>query len=321
MKSSTPPIKVEARVLGLDVAKASVVLHDPVSRKTQTIANQPDALRQALEPFSDYELMVCEVTGGYELALLEAAVDVGLPAHRADPARVKAFIKSHGGLAKTDAIDARWLSRYGQERGSDLTPWRPGDLDRDALANLVRHRQDLVTQRAQAKNRLQAPTVGVLADFLTAEIDFLTVQIEAVERACAELIDAKPDLARDEQRLRDIPGIGPATARTLLALLPEIGRLNRRQAASLAGLAPHPNESGQSVRRKPRRGGRQGLRTILFMAALAAARANPKLKAFAQRLLQAGKPKKIIINAIARKLVVIANATLSEHSRALGQLT
>lgn len=309
MRPSTSSIKATTRVLGLDVAKLTVVLFDPVSGRTLTIANEPQALLEALKPFADYDLLVCEATGGHERAALEAALALGLRAHRADAAKVKNYIRSHGGAAKTDPIDARWLSRYGQERGPSLTVWTQCDPDREAFASLVRHRQDLVADRTETKNRLSAPGPEQLKTFLDAQLAFLEGQIGELDRTLEALAASNQPLGAAEARLRRIPGVGPVTARTLLALLPELGSLNRRQAASLAGLAPHPRDSGQTFgRRRTGGSGRSGLRPVLFMAALAAARAHPQLKTFAERLLQAGKPKRLVLTAVARKLVVIANS-------------
>ena len=309
MRPSAISIKAMIRVLGLDVAKATVVLFDPVSGRTFTIANEPDALLEALKPFADYELLVCEATGGHERAALDAAATLGLAAHRADAAKVKNYIRSHGGAAKSDPIDARWLSRYGQERGPGLARWTPPDPDREAFASLVRHRQDLVAQRTQTKNRLAAPGPEPLRRLLKTQLAFLDSQLAEIDQTLKALVKANRSLAAAEARLRAIPGIGPVCAGALLALMPELGSLNRKQAASLAGLAPHPNESGQTFgRRRMGRSGRAGLRPVLFMAALSAARAHPDLKAFAERLIQAGKPKRLVFAAVARKLLVIANA-------------
>lgn len=310
MRPSTTSIKAMIRVLGLDVAKATVVLFDPVSGRIFTIANEPAALLEALKPFADYELMVCEATGGHEKAALETAAALGLPAHRADAAKVKSYIRSHGGAAKTDPIDARWLSRYGQERGPALPLWTARDPDREAFSSLVRHRQDLIGARTETKNRLSAPGPEPLKRFLQAQLAFLESQVAELDATLQALLETSPSLASAEARLRRIPGVGPVCARTLLALMPELGSLNRRQAASLAGLAPHPRDSGQTFgRRRVGTSGRSGLRPVLFMAALSAARAHPRLSAFAKRLIQAGKPKRLVYTAVARKLLVIANAT------------
>ncbi len=313
MRPSTTSIKAMIRVLGLDVAKATVVLFDPVSGRTLTVTNKPKPLLRALKPFAGYELMVCEATGGHERAALEAASALGLAAHRADAAKVKSYIRSLGGAAKTDAIDARWLSRYGQERGPVLAVWTPPSREREALASLVRHRQDMVAMRTQTKNRLGAPGPQAVKRFLKAQLAFIEKQVAEIDRTMKTLLKASPALGAAEARLRAIKGIGPVSARTLLGLLPELGSLNRRQAASLAGLAPHPNDSGQtSGRRRTGRSGRAGLRPALFMAALSAARTHPHLKLFAQRLIDAGKPKRVVFTAVARKLLVIANTTCKD---------
>ena len=314
MKPSPSPIKALSRVIGLDVAKASVTLFDPGSRRSCVVANTVDALTQALSPFADYELAVCEATGGYERATLQAALAVGLAAHRADALKVKRYIASHGGAAKSDPIDAAWLSRYGQERGATLALWEPAAEGRDALAALVRHRQDLVSTRTETKNRRSSPTCQAVAPFLDEQIAFLTRQVQAIEHAIAQQLEHTAELAEAARRLRAQPGLGAVAVSSLLALMPELGRMNRRQAASLAGLAPHPRDSGKLAGRRRCGRGRQGLKPILFMAAMAAIRSCPTLKAFALRLTLAGKPKRLILTAVSRKLIVRANSALSTIS-------
>ena len=315
------PANAGLRVLGADVAKDAIVFHDSDNGRSWTTANTAKALRQALARFAEYDWLICETTGGYERLLLDTAAATGLRAIRADAAQVKAFIASHGGRAKTDPIDAAWLSRYGLERAATLTPWRAPDPQREAFAELLRHRQDLLAQRTQAKNRRSAPGGQRLHQLLDRQIAFLSGQIAEVDDDMAALLQATPDLARDEQILQTIPGIGPVAARTLLALLPELGQLGPKQAASLAGLAPHPRDSGSTQRRRRMTGGRVGLRPVLFMAALSAARAHPALSALYERLTSAGKPKRLAIAAVARKLVVIANAILRDARKPQPQLT
>lgn len=321
MPEANQPANAGLRVLGADVAKDAVVVHDSVTGRCWSIANTCAALSAALTPYAEYDWLVCETTGGHERQLLEAATSLGLRACRADAAQVKAFIASHGGRAKTDRIDAAWLSRYALDRATKLNAWRAPAPEREAFAELLRHRQDLLAQRVQAKNRRSAPGGASLRSLLDEQIAFLTSQIQRIDLQMTELIDATTDLARDEQTLRAIPGIGPVAARTMLALLPELGRLGPKQAASLAGLAPHPHESGQTRRRRRMGGGRTGLRPVLFMAALTAARSHPTLAGVYLRLLCAGKPKRLAIAAIARKLVVIANAVLRDARTAATALT
>ncbi len=295
-------------VLGFDVAKHTVVIHESRTHRTLTVANRPADLARALKPYANYQLAVCEVTGGYEQAILCAAYKLGLAVHRAHPNRVKAFIASHGGRAKTDPIDAGWLARYAAERGAGLPLWTPPSPLRTELADLTRHREDLIGQRTQAKNRLSAPGGQAIKALLGEQIAFLNRQIDAIEAACDDLITSIEGLPSLHKALIAVPGLGPATVRTLIACLPELGSLSAKQASSLSGLAPHPRQSGQTDRHRSMTGGRPTLRRALFMAALAAARAHPNLKTFYQRLTDAGKPPKLAIAAVARKLLVIANA-------------
>lgn len=299
-------------VLGLDVSKATVVIYDARSRQTLTAANTLEALKAALAPFASHGLAVCEATGGYERAVLQAAHSLGLAIHRADAAKVKAFIASHGGRAKTDALDAAWLAAYGQERGVVLARWSPPEEAREAFGELVRHRQDLLAERTRAKNRLAAPTGAAVRDLITDQIAFLTQQIKAIDARLRALEQAHDTIAQPVAALQDVSGFGPVIARTLVALVPELGSITAKQSASLTGLAPHPHDSGAHCGRRRTGHGRTGLKPALFMAALSAARYHPRLKDFYQRLIAKGKPKRLALAAVARKLVTIANAILRD---------
>ena len=320
MPHTAPSVEPGRAVLGLDIAKSTLALYDSVSGASLVVDNNRTALRQALARFAGHDLAVCEVTGGYERAALETAHALGLPIHRADPARAKAFIASHGGHAKTDKADARWLARLGQERFDSLPRWSPPDAERERLALLVRHRQDLVHQRTQAKNRCAAPTSAPVRDLIEAQLAFLDSQIATLD-ARIERLQASASIRPLSALLRKMPGIGPVGASALIALLPELGRLNRREIASLAGLAPHPRDSGQHAGRRHTGGGRRELRPVLFMMALAAARTCPRLKPFYDRLVEQGKPKRLALTAVARKLIVIANARIRDANITAPQLT
>lgn len=226
--TKNPPCVERPRILGLDAAKTVIVAHDTATGRTFSIANEPKALRKALKPFATYDLWVCEVTGGYERALLDVALDLGAPAHRARAARVKTFIKSHGGKAKSDAIDAGWLARFGAERLATLPRWTKPNPHIEEFAELVRLRQGMLAQRAQAKNRRTGPSCGAAAAFLDAQIAFLTAQLKTLDETLKRLLLEQPGLDAAEATLRAMPGIGPVVARTLLALLPELGSLSRR---------------------------------------------------------------------------------------------
>ena len=307
------------RILGVDVAKATLTFYDSASRRSWSCPNRTGDIAAAFERAGPVDLIVCEATGGYERACLEAALDGGRRIHRADAAKVKAFIRSHGGRAKTDPIDASWLARYGADRFASLAAWSAAEPAREALAALVRRRQDLVSRRTAAKNRAGAPKArpaeDVVSDLIIAEIDFLTHQLDQIDRRIKDLVRANDKLNEDMRLLRAIPGLGFVAAATLLAILPELGQLSRREIASLAGLAPHPRDSGEMNGRRWTGGGRAALRPILFMAALTAARCHPKLSAFYANLRDNGKDGRRALTAVARKLVVIANAVLRDKTQ------
>ena len=298
--------------VGCDVGKTEIVVFNSGSGRTSRIPNSPERLARFADSLDPGCLVICEPTGGWEAGLLDALTRAGRAVHRADAVRVKAFIRSLGTLGKSDAIDARALAAYGRERHATLTLWQPKDELRDRLHRLVMLRRDLIADRTAWSNRRGAPTGAALADHLGPILDCLEARIAAVDAEIAHLIKATPALRADARALRQIKGIGPHTATGLIALMPELGQITRREAAALAGVAPHPNESGASRGYRRARGGRPEIKRTLFFAAMSAARHNPPLRAFHQRLRDAGKPKLLAIVAVMRKLIVIANAVLRD---------
>lgn len=272
MTASVTPLP---QVIGCDVGKAGIVAFDSLTGRTAELPNHREALQAFVETLPRTCLVVCEATGGYEAELLFAAAAAGVPAHRADARRVKAFIRSLGRIAKTDAIDARGLARYGQERHALLPRWQPRAAALDDLQTLVRLRAQLVRQRAGLINQIKAPGGAIAKSRLHALVQAVTDQIAAIEADIAHLVECQPAIARTVAIIRDIPGCGPVTAATVAALMPELGSITGRQAASLAGLAPHPHQSGQRDGYRRTRGGRPELKRALFMAAMAARNHNP----------------------------------------------
>lgn len=300
-----------ALVIGCDVGKYEIAVYRSDTGESFVLPNQADALTRFASSLDPRSLVVCEATGGYEAALLAALTEAGRPAHRADARKVKSFIRSLGTLAKTDAIDARALARYGEERGDRLARWQPVRIGQARLHALVMARRDIVADRTAWNNRRKAPGAAAIAAMLDPILAALDAQLEAVDQAIADCI-ADEALAPKARILTAIPGIGTITAQTLLALMPELGTLSRKQAASLAGLAPHPRQSGQKDAYRRVRGGRPVIRQSLFMAALAASRSNPQIRAFHQRLIANGKKPIVAIVACMRKIIVIANAKIKE---------
>ncbi len=298
-------------VIGCDVGKHEIAVFLNDTGASLTLVNEPQALADFARNLAPQALVICEATGGYETALLDALAKAGRAAHRADARKVKAFIRSLGTLAKTDRIDARALARYGIERAERLDLWQPADRTLANLQALVLTRRDIVAARTAWNNRSKAPGAMAVTAILDPIIATFDQQLKAIDKAIAALV-ADTHLAQRARILQAIPGIGSTTAHSLLALMPELGTLSPKQAASLAGLAPHPRQSGNRDAYRRIRGGRPIVRQAIFMAALAASRSNPSLKAFYQRLVANGKKPLVAITATMRKLITIANAKLRD---------
>jgi transposase len=238
---------------------------------------------------------------------------------RVNPRQAREFARASGRLAKTDRVDAEVLARMG--RALELAPTPPEDPDRARLSDLVARRGDLTATITREKNRAGTTRDPWLKREIAALLKVLEAHLKAVETGIAALIDTRDRLATEARRLRSVPGIGPALAAVILARLPELGSLDHRRIASLAGLAPQACDSG--IHRGKRRiwGGRADVRRALYLAGFIASRHDPTLKTFRQRLEAAGKPPKLAITACARKLLTILNAMLRDGQHYLKQPT
>jgi transposase len=294
--------------VGLDIAKLNLQLH--LTGRCYDLPNTASGHRRLLKLLAAQPgvQVVCEATGGYEREVVDALHQAGVPVSVLNPARVRHFARAQGQRAKTDRIDAAVLSAYGQAFQPKATP--PPTATQQQLTELVRRRvqllEMLVTQRQQAQ-RLTLPRLRRQAHSLVRRLEADLAQIQA---QLQELRTQATELDQRVQKLQTITGVGTTTALGVLAELPELGTLNRRQAAALAGLAPHPRESGQWQGRRTIGGGRAAVRRALYMAALVAAHTNAHLKEFYQRLRAAGKPAKVALTAVMRKLVVLMNHAL-----------
>ena len=297
-------------VIGLDVAKETITLHDRSTGLTTTIANTLEAMLEALAPLRDRHLAVCEATGGHEDQLLAVLTSLGIPVHRGDGGRISAIARSFR-RAKTDRIDAIMLAQYGAERGENLQRHAPPRDEHAQLAALVHRRIDLVEARKIERTRAKAPRAGLMEASFARAIAFLDAEIERTDAAIKALFAMATDLAARKAILETIPGIAHTIASTLIALMPELGNTSRRRAASLAAVAPHPRDSGTSNQARRTTGGRRMLRPILFIAALTAIRGHNPLASFFKKLVANGKPKRLALVAVMRKIIVIANARLA----------
>ena len=303
MEPATP-----ATFVGIDVSKAKldVAIGDEPSF---TVPNTPEghaALVERLAAAKPHRV-VMEATGGYEAAAAAALYRAGLPVVIVNPRQARNFAKAMGYLAKTDAIDAKALAHFAA--AIKVEPRPIADDDARELDALLDRRRQLVGMRVMEANRKATATGRVLRD-VEAHLRWLDEHIARIDRELDERIRSSPVWREKDDLLRGIPGIGPVLSRTLLAGLPELGQVSHRCVAALVGLAPMADDSGQhhGVRRIV--GGRAQVRSVLYMAALAARRCNPVLRAFAERLTAAGKRPKVVLVAVARKLLVIANAIL-----------
>lgn len=314
------PYPTYEHFIGVDVGKSMLVIHDTRTGRLSEVANAPKAVRAFVKTIGPNCLIVCEATGGHEALLLSCALQGGVAAHRADAAKVKAFIRSFGRLGKSDRIDCRGLSGYGRERCAILAPWRKPDEVCRQLQALVQRRADLTAMRAAEKNRACAPAASpacakILAASCRAILAALTRQIEALEERIKNLIKDDESLSRSADTMRQLPGIGFITAASLLALMPELGSLTRRKAAALAGLAPHPDDSGTRSGHRKVKGGRPQVKAALFMAAMAASRGATEMGDYYRRLTTDGKKPMVALIALMRKLIVRINARLRDQTK------
>jgi transposase len=300
-----PPL----RCLGVDVAKDNLVAGD--GTRIITVTNNRrgiQALLKAMQP----DFIICEPTGGYELLLLEVCLKAGIACHRADVMKLKAYIRSLGTLGKSDAIDATHMAAYGYERWARLPLWHAPDADEVELQALVRRRADLVALRVAEQNRARAPGAKTIAASFKAMLAAITRQIDVLDEKIAALVARSANLARRIRICTTVSGVGTLSAASLIAQMPELGSLHRRQAAALAGTAPHPSESGNAKGRRRQRGGRPQVKTVLFMPAMCAAQGKGQFAPFYKRLIESGKPPIVAIAATMRKIVVTINARLRD---------
>jgi len=304
--------------VGIDVAKGHVdVAVLGATPDARRFDNQPEghsALVAALQSL-DIALVVMEATGGYEAALACALQAAGLPVAVVNPRQARNFAKSMGRLAKTDAIDARVLAELAAvlARRDDLGRFlRPvANSQQQWLAALVTRRRQLLTMLTAERQRLQITPPG-LHPSIEAMIAAIKTQLDDIERQLVSHV--QEHFGELDRLLRSARGIGPVASATLIAELPELGTLNRQQIAALVGVAPLAQDSGNHRGRRRIQGGRFEIRRVLYMAALTAARRNPAIHAFYQRLLAAGKLPKVALVACMRKLLTILNAMVRNHT-------
>lgn len=269
-----------------------------------------DGLVERLRPLAPH-LVALEATGGFETVVAAALSAAGLPLVVVNPAQIRSFAKALGRRAKTDPIDAAVIAHF-----AEATAPEPRPLPDDAtqlLADLVTRRRQIVAMLVAERQREKRATAKRLKKSIARLIKALEKELDSVNTDISEAVRGSPVWREKDDLLASVPGVGPVIARTLIAEMPELGRLDRKQVAALAGLAPWTRQSGQWRGKSFIGGGRTSVRCVLFVGAMTATRHNPILKAFFDRLVTAGKPKMVAFIAVARKLLTILNAIIRDQ--------
>ena len=300
-------------IVGIDVSKDRLDVALRPSGEAFVVERNAAGLEMLvarLRELSPY-LVALEATGGFETIAAATLAAAGLPAVVVNPAQIRAFAKAIGQRAKTDPIDAAVIARFAEATKPEPRPL-PDEATR-LLADLVARRRQIVEMIGAERQREKRVTVPHLRKSITRLLKALEKELTGLNTDIDDAVRGLPAWRDKENLLASVPGVGPIIARTLIAELPELGQLGRRQIAALAGLAPFTRQSGQWRGRSFIGGGRTAVRTVLFMGAMVAKQHNPTLKAFFDRLVTAGKPKMVALVAVARKLLTILNAILRDN--------
>lgn len=303
-------------IIGIDSGKFNFFVSVYGKKDVKTYKNSVEGIQEFLNEYKcilKKGLCIIEPTGGYELDALYALCGQSYAVHRADTRKVKNFIRSYGNKAKTDRLDAQALARYGYERQEELTLFKPISDKNITLHYAVRRREDLKKMVIAEKNRAQSARDAWLKSSCEQMLEALTGQMQQIENTIKSTIASDEILQKKFDILKSIAGIGDCVAFELLALLPELGAMNRREIAALAGVAPIARDSGVYSGYRRTAYGRGGVKPMLYMAAMAARRSKTYLKDFYENLVARGKQKKVALTALMRKIITIANAKIRDN--------
>lgn len=302
----------ETVCIGIDVAKDELVIFVDTVNEHFTIANNSSELKTLCTRFQTFniERIVVEASGGYETALVSTLAVNDFPVSLVNPRRVRSFAKGLGRLAKTDRIDSETLALFARLAKPNL--YLLLSKEREELSDILTRRRQLLDMIVAEKNRSDTASRSVQKS-LKDHIKWLERRVEQIEKELKKRLHETELWTRQDEILQSVPGVGEVLSVTLLGLLPELGHLSRGQIAALVGVAPMTQESGKWKGKARITGGRASIRSVLYMAAMAATRCNPVIKAFYQRLIEKGKMPKVAIIACARKLLTILNAMIRDN--------
>lgn len=300
--------------VGIDVGKSQLDIFIHERELHLTVPNTPEDIRKLLGRLSRYRLarIVVEATGRREYELVSQAADKDLPIIIANPLKVRRFAGAAGILAKTDKVDSAVIAAYAATMKPEVRPLACKNIRK--IKDLMVRRRQLIEMSTMEKNRLDVMPKPLHAE-LKRHVDFIARQIEKVDKLINKAVDNIDEWREKRDILLSVPGIGPTVVNTLLADLPELGHLGRKQISALAGVAPFNRDSGSMRGKRRIRGGRASVRTILFMAIMTSVQHNPVIKAFYRRLVDSGKHKKVALTACIHKMVTILNAMLKSGMR------
>ena len=298
--------------VGIDVSKDRLDVHLRPSDEAFAVARDGKGLENLVERLRplDVSLIVIEATGGFETTVAAALAGAGLPLAVVNPRQIRDFARALGRLAKTDAIDAKVIALFAERIEPPARPIASPEAQR--LGELVARRRQVVEMIGMEQNRRRRAGDKRLVKRIDRHIAFLEKELGDVDGDIDASVRASPAWREAEELLVSVPGVGPVTARTLIAELPELGQIDRRKLAALVGVAPFNRDSGTWRGHRMIAGGRTSVRTVLYMAALAATRCNPLVRATYQRLVARGRPKKVALIACARQLLTILNAIVRD---------
>lgn len=299
--------------IGIDVAKASLDVAVQPEGKAWSCPNDEAEFKDLVKQLRPRKptLIVLEATGGLEIPVVAALASAGLPVVVINPRQVRDFAKATGQLAKTDRIDARVLARFAKAVRPAIRPLK--DAKTRELDALLTRRRQLTDMLTAEKNRLSSAPKPVRKD-IKNHIAWLEKRLRDVNNGLNSAIKDSPIWREHDEILQSTPGVGPVLSVTLLAELPELGKLNRRQIAALAGVAPFNRDSGRFRGKRSIWGGRAEIRSVLYMSTLTAVRCNPVIRAFYQRLIGSGKKHKVAMTACMRKLLTILNIMIKNQT-------
>jgi transposase len=299
--------------VGIDVAKDRLDVHLRPAGETFSVSHDEGGLAALIDRLraAPPTLIALEATGGYEATVAAILASAGLPVAVVNPRQIRDFARATGLLAKTDTLDARVIAHFAEAVRPAARPLPDAQLQE--LDELVTRRRQLVEMLGAERNRRRMTRTRVLQRRLDAHITWLERALQDLESDLHETIRSSPAWRETENLLTSVPGVGPITALTLIAELPELGHLDRRQIAALVGLAPFNRDSGTFRGRRMIRGGRASVRRVLYMATVTATRHNPVIAGFYRRLRTTGHPGRVALTAAMRKLLTILNAILRDH--------